>query len=283
MIPLGILGSATPRAGGGGPPPPTGAPPTDYANLAFWYDGDNSAHYQGSTTSTSAAVADGDPVARFDSVAAINRVVAGYSSLGQIGTLKVPGGGEPRHVNYEWTVATSPGVYTKPSAGANPATYQTLNSLIANSAGTVIALVRVNASPVETTNYDNTLIFCDPDRYLGLSFYRVGTTVYFMALNYDGNYDELKGTAGTQLGEWAVVTWIHRSGQLRLRINGSEIDATASGNTLSVAGAAILGAYQLYSGADVDIAQQCVFRAGRTDAEILEVERFFGAKAGLSF
>lgn len=259
-------------AGSGG-----GLPPDTYAGLTFWYDGDNSAHYNGSADNSGSPSNSGS-FERFDSAASIARVVTVAPANPMTRLIPVVGSSSGLR-----TASSGGGnVYVKPSSGVGPSTAVTLGTLFTSSNAVITFAIKVRSAPAAAGNpYDNPLIIGDASIYMGLHVYASGGNAVFVGLNYDGNYDQVTKT-GPALGSWVVVTMRHTGGQLRIRTDGGAWTSIASGNTADTTQPMTLFYYAV-STLDADIAQFCTYNANRSDAEILEVERYFGAKVGLSF
>ena len=257
--------------GGGG----AGLPPSAYAGLTFWYDGDNSAHYNGSADS-SGTPSDGQTVGRFDSVASISRVFVGGAGLDR----KTPVYGSSGGVVSDGGILVQGMV--KPSAGASPSTAIALSNLISAGDAAFVAAVRVDSAATEAYYpYNNAVIFADAHVHFGVHVYRSGSNAVFMGLNYDGSYDKVTA-AGPALGSWAIVTVKHTGGQLRVRVNGGSWSSISSGNTSLLTNNVFLFENTNSDGFVGACAQLCTYNANRSDAELLEVERYFGAKVGVT-
>jgi len=260
-------------AGGGS----AGAPPNTYAGLTFWYDGDNSAHFSGIDSSSGSPGAS-DDFQRFDSAAAISRVLVVGAGTARLKRLSPVVGSS---AGFRTGSASGGSFYAKPSAGAGPSVPATLGNLFSASNKAVVCAIKVRSAPSAAgADYNNPLIIGDASVYTGLHVYSSGGKAVFVGLNYDGNYDKVT-KIGPELGGWAVVTMRHSAGQLRIRVNGGAWTSVASGNTASTADPMTMFYYST-SFLDAEIAQFCTYNASRSDAELLEVERYLGAKVGIT-
>lgn len=259
-------------AAGGG----AGLPPSTYAGLTFWYDGDGSAHYIGDT-STSGTPADAQDFNRADSANAIARIM--WQSTGNP-VRRIPVFGSANGLSVD-NQADTMAMAVRPSAGVAPSTYVAASSILAAANKAIIFAVRVDsvragAAPGAGVYGNASLIHDPPGGYVGLHMRPVGGDVEFQAYNWDGSED--CAVVSEALGTWAVITMKHSGGQLRIRKNGGSWTSVASGNTTDLTNIIKFG-----DGWTGRMAQLCTYNANRADAELLEVERYFGAKVGLSF
>lgn len=261
-----------------------GLPPNGIGtNPTFWYNGDvgtTGIHYQGLDSTTTQATSNGDPVNRVDSDNSVSRVWA--SNVGVIpAQRKIPAIGSANGMRLHGTSNGQLIAYTKPSAGANPSTRTTVANLFTSSNAIIVCAVKVDDAGMDTgTTYTNEILLGDAD-YMGLYFYKSGSDVVFKAYNFSSGGENPTCTATEALGQWAIITYIHRSNLVKIRKNGVEIASVSSVATASTAGNMVTGA--AFSTTDFTLAQLCTYNAAVTDANILEVERWFGAKVGLSF
>lgn len=252
-----------------------GLPPSSYAGLTFWYDGDNSAHFIG-TTSTSGVPGNLVNFQRFDSVSAINRVLT--CAITDPLTRCVPV--SSTNAGFNTSVASGGNFWVKPGGGLSPSVAVLFSNLFTASNAIMIFAIRIDSAPAAAVNpYDNPLIMGDASIYMGLHVYASGGNAVFLGLNYDGNYDQVTVT-GPAIGSWVVVTMRHTGGQLRIRLNGGAWTSVASGNTANTAQPMTMFFYALNS-LDASIAQFCTYNANRADSEVLEVERYFGSRIGI--
>lgn len=251
-----------------------GLPPSDFAGLTFWYDGDGSPHYDNAAVPPGALVStDGAAVERADSAGGIPVI---FYRNGMV-TRKAPAAASSNGIRLQ---ASRMEVYDKPAPGAVPTSRPPLGSIFSAPAKTLVCAVRVdNAPPDAGFAYGNMPIFGQPGGYFGLYCYRAGSSVTFQAYNWDGGADVV--SASEALGSWAVIALKHESGQLRIRKNAGAWAAVASGDTSNVNG--WLEAGSTSAAVDAQLVQVAAFNTALDDSDLLEVERFFGAKLGLSF
>lgn len=269
-----------------GPPPPTippGLPPNTYAGLTFWYEANNSPHYgQSGGQDTVVSDDEGDPVYRFDSLGGINRVFYSSTSgqlIGAPGVRALDSSAEA--INF--------GMHTKPAAGAPVTSVLNADQLVTASTKVVIAAVRLNNAfafdTIGGNSYSLNAVLTHSGRYFGLFYAGFQGKVVFEAYNWDGAEDRTGLSPTIELGETAIVTLVHRSGRVKLRLNGVEVGDVASGSTTTgtLASAVELNSVNVYPReADMELLGFCAYNASRSDAEILEVERYFAAEAGLT-
>lgn len=254
-----------------------GLPPTAYPGLTHWYDGDNSAHYTGPADNTGSP-GNGASFTRSDSVASISRILIDASMV-----RRIPVVGSASGYDIDTTGFVGGSFYVKPAAGVTYSTPVTLGNLFTASAKTFTVAIKVKSAPAAAANpYDNALILGDANIYFGCFVYGQSGAARFMALNYDGTYDQAVAN-GPTFGTWAIVSFRHGSGSLRVRVNGGTWSTIASGNTSDMTKNAIMHMYPPSANPlDADTPQFCTYNAARTDAELLEIERYFGAKVGIT-
>ena len=259
------------RGGGGG----AGQPPDTYPGLTFWYDGDNSPQWKGSSTTAGAATVNGDNMQRADSVPpSIARCFAGAP-----GTFLAPAHGA--HNGFRKTSTAPNTFYERPVGAATPSVSLSASTLFTDSAKTIIAAVRINSANTSggANPYSNAAIVSDQSLYLGLYFYRSGASdIVFQAYSYGGKNDVAAATVTGGLGQWVVVTYKHGGGNILIRINGAQIGSpVAAGNTSVMTGLMRMGSNNNGN----DMIQLALYNTAVADADILEVERYFGGKCGV--
>lgn len=247
-----------------------GLPPTSLTGLTFWYDGDGSVAYQGPASTAPLATANNDPLQRSDSAGGINRVISGGSL-----SRKIPVFGS---ANGYQNVAASQDFSAKPAAGANPSVPTTLDNLFNNNLALIVMAINVvNLNADSGSPFGNPCLLGEVSGYFGLFAYRSGGNIVFQGYNYDGT-DDVR-TVTVPVSTWAVITVRHQSGNLQIRRDGGTWSTVASGNT-SVLTGVVTQTPQTTS--DFSVAQFCTADGSNTDAAILEVERNFGAKVGIT-
>lgn len=264
---------------GAGAAPAVGSPPSAYGGLTFWYDGDNSAHYSGDT-STSGTPSDAGACERIDSVAGISRcftlnpatTLRDYAFFGETSGLRTADEASARGFGY-----------VNPSAGVSPSTPLALSNLFtASNAVIVFCVWPFNLYTGQSPYHYNACLLSDDSANLGLTCYDDGAgACLFEAFNKSGSHARVTAAA-VAMSQWHVVTMRHSSGQLRIRVDGGSWTSIASGNTSGLTTQPVL--FRKYPGLWFNglCAQFCTYNAARTDAEILEVEKYFGAKVGLA-
>lgn len=260
-------GLMTLGGGGGG----AGLAPTTYAGLTFWLDMSAGSTVWADSAATTPATA-GGIVSRVDSVSA-TRCIFGNADGGYQS-------GSPAYLhlgpNYAYL-----DYYNNRPVGANPTTQATLGNLRTTSVMNLIYAIRINdGNPDGGAAYANDPLFWDSAGWMFIATYKSGGNGVIDV------YQEVSGGKTVRmsetLGTWMIVTVQHQSGNLRIRKNGGAWTTIACGALPSVAGSPI-SFCRAPAVRDVDIAQHCIYNASRTDAELLNVERYFGAKVGLSF
>lgn len=251
-----------------------GLPPNTYAGLTFWMDGDDTSRFFQNQPATTPATTDGQMVARVNSSSPTTRCMAGAG-----GVLKVPTG--YRYLN----LPPNAGVYeyfNHSPSGVAPTTFATLANLVVAAQHVVIYLIRINDSnPDSGSTFNNDPLFYDLN-----GGYMFGATYKSAGKGFVDTYVEASGGARVvsgplDLGQWYVVTWQHTGGVSRVRVNGGAWTSVTCGNIASLTGSPI-NFCRTPPVRNVDIAQHCIYNAARTPAELLEVERFFGKKVGIT-
>lgn len=289
MLPmLGLLAASAPNPG---------QPPTDFAGLTLWYDGETSPHYTawyppGPATDTHGAV-----VQRIDTSEGLNRclstntVISGESILRNLGLRDVQGAvrGFTRLSN-----STSPKgptalmVSTRPTANAD-LTWVPASSLFTASTKIMMVALRFDADLSPGS---------DPGPGYGVHLVRIAHGYAFLEyVRLDGSANvrvrvgntNSSGTINSRrvdvpVGQWAVITAVHASGQIKLRANAGAWSTGSSGNTFDWAnrGADPVTVGFYVQPGTVHLAQLCFFNQARSDAELLQIERFLAARVGLS-
>lgn len=290
MLPmLGLLAAAS--------MPNPGQPPTDFAGLTLWYDGQTSPHYTawhppGAPTDTHGTV-----VQRIDTSEGLNRclstntVLGGESALRNLVLRDVQGAARGFTRLDNSTSPTGPTammVSARPSANVAP-TWIPASSLFA--AGTKIMMLALRFDPELAAGtdpgpgYGAQLVRISYD-YAFLEYVRLAgsANVRVRVGNTNSSGTINSRTVDVPIGQWVVITAVHAGGQIKLRANGGAWSAGSSGNTLDWANQgtqAVLIGYNVQPGA-VHLAQMCFFNQARTDAELLQIERFLAARVGLS-
>jgi hypothetical protein len=245
-----------------------GSPPNTYGNLTFWYDADNSPIYVSGST-TSGTPGDGDPAGRVDSNNSIARTFFGsatkrngYFSAGNA---------------IDVTIG-SQSLYTRPTGTADPTTTQNMSSLVSTTNKTLIWAGRVNSASGNSGNpYTNPPILGEGGGYFGLHCYQSGSDIVFQAYNYDNTNGERVVTATEAASTPVIISLRHSSNVLRIRKNGVEIATISALTTTTLANNAFTGSsFALFTN------QLITYNAARTDAEMLEVEKWCSAKLGIT-
>lgn len=279
------------RSAPSGPPAIPGQPPSTYAGLTFWLSGDSSPLYTRTTPPTGSNVlttANNALASRIDSAGSISRSLARGDSPSTMTAFRhknplsgLSARGYSSKTDDPDAELNDVCVFTKPSGTNNPSTLQTIGSLWTASTKVAVCAIKVNAAaPENLTEWLQYYVVGDSLYYTGLMFYKSGGNVVFRAYSYSGGA-VVKAEAAHPLGSWVTVAMRHSSGQLRIRINdGAWVSATC-GNTDNVTGSAVVGGYHL-TGTDFEIAELATYNAARSDAEIIEVQRWMGAKVGIT-
>lgn len=255
-------------SGGGAPPP--GLPPTTYAGLTLWYDGENSPHYDATAVPPGALVAEhGAAVARADSSESLPM---SFDAGGNV--TRVMSGANGMHL-----LAGQLDLFDQPSSGLEPSTKPTIADIFSSSAKTLICAVRIDNAPANSGNaFGNMPVFGERDGYFGLHCYRSADLVTFQAYNWDGGADV--ATVSESVSTWVVIAVKHESGQIMVRKNAGAWATAASGATSNTLGTLQFG--RTDSSVDIVLAQLATYNTALTDANLLEVERYFGAKVGIT-
>jgi hypothetical protein len=257
-------------AGAGLPPTGIGTTPT------FYYDGDTSPQWKTTSTSGGACTADGDTLTRADSIAgATIRCFSDVPAVYKAPAISTANG-------FFGNYAAQPNAlkfYTRPTGTAVPSTVTTVGALFTNANAVVIAALQINGAITDNgagSAYANGQICADLGGYMGLMAYQAGSTFRVQAYNYDGTEDAIISSAYA-LGTVVIASMKHSGGALRLRINGVEVASVSSGNTQ-----ATTGGMGLLGNIHMSMCQLATWNAAITDANMLEVERYFGNKVGIT-
>lgn len=129
--------------------------------------------------------------------------------------------------------------------------------------------------------FDDSL-FCDASGYFGLQFSNEGGPGLFTAraFNYVAGAQEVTRTFAA--GEWAVFTFSHQSGQLRLRVNGGAWATVSSGATATMGGTGLVGYSRAGTGRVVEIAHIVTVNTAQNDAGISAVEHWMALDVGIT-
>lgn len=243
------------------------------ANLTLWYDGNDLVQYQGLASTSPLASANNDTLVRADSANAIARVISQMNGLRKIPVAASNNG--LFHSNVTGLVTPAP--YTKPAAGANPTVNSTIGTLFTNANAVMIMAIKVDDATINTgAPYGNAIILGEINGYLGMYCYKTGTDIVFQAYNFTGGTNT-EVTTTVPVGTWTVMTLKHSGGQLRIRRNGGAYTSVASGNT-----DVTTGLLSMFYKNELSLAQLATYNSAITDANILEVERWMGAKVGIT-
>ncbi len=257
-------------------PASVGLSPTEIGTTpTFWYDGDNSPHWKGDSTSSGASSSNNDAMLRSDSVAgATIRCFSGVTA-----TRKIPVSASNNGF-YHPELATSAAFsfYTRPTGTASPSVVSTLAAMFTAALKTMIFAVRIDDCVLDSgLSYGNARIMGDGFAYAGLHCFKSGSNLTFQAYNYSGAEQFAAATITGGIGSWAVVAMKHSGGQLRIYVNGVQVGSpVASGNTDVTTGTMLTGGQSLIS-----LAQFATYNADISDANILQVSRYFGARVGV--
>lgn len=288
MLRRGLLAAVTAA-------PPAGQPPNTYAGLTFWMSGDDSVVYtrlSPPSGANSVTTANDAILSRINSAGAISRSLSNQSTPDSMTLVRYKnplGGLSSKGIRFvRGDLDTEPylaglGVYTKPSGLNNASTPTAIGSLWSASTKVAICAVKVNDADTEqTTAWLHTYLIGDADiGYAGLMAYRDGADTVFMAYSFSGGAP-VTAVVSHPLGSWVTVAMKHQGGQLRVRVNDGAWTSTACGNTDVMTNHAIVLGY-MRDVMDFEIAELATYNANRSDAEILEVQRWMGSRVGLSF
>lgn len=139
------------------------------------------------------------------------------------------------------------------------------------------ALYIDNASSL--TDYNGDMVWVDGGGFIGLV---VASSGLFKAYTWSSGDRYVQVSAS--LNTWAVVSFKHESGNLKIRLNGGSWATGAAGNTDDVSGA--LKLFTRYSGAvgrpELKTAGMAWWSTALSDADLLDVEKYFGGLVGVS-
>lgn len=257
-----------------------GQPPNTYANLQFWFSARDLATLFTSVTDATPATSDGDWVNRMDSRSPTTRCMAGGSAATENVSLQLAEVNGNNVVQFVYDVTDDPALWTKPASGVIPTVATLRTAIKAAGAGTYIwaGVVDASASSGGSASAVSALVSGDGGEW-GFGFYESAGNIYFRHYNFDGNYDQIE-TGAIAPGTPVVISARHNSGQIRIRVNGGSFSSTASGNTSDFGSTVRVCAFQ--NGDLAEWMDFCGYNAALSDANLLEVERFFGAALGVA-
>lgn len=257
-----------------------GLPPNTYANLQYWFSARDTATTFTSINDTDPATVDGDFVNRVDSKSPTTRCLSGNSPVTENQTLQLSEVNSNNVVRFIFDVSDAPSLYTKPSSGNNPTIAVLRTAIKAASAGTYIwaGIVDASAAAGGSPSAVSALVSGDGGEW-GFGFYESAGSIYFRHYNFDGNYDFIDTGAITP-GTPVVISARHNGGQIRIRVNGGTFSSTASGNTSDFGSTVPIHAF--VNGDLAEWMEHCGYNVALSDANLLEVERYFGAALGVS-
>lgn len=257
-----------------------GLPPNTYANLQYWFSARDTATTFTSINDTDPATVDGDFVNRVDSKSPTTRCLAGSSPSTEDWTLELAEINGNNVVKFVYDVGDAPALWTKPASGVNPSAAVLRTAIKAASAGTYIWAGVVDASVAAGGSPSAVAPFVSGDGgEWGFGFYESSGNIYFRHYNFDGNYDFID-TAAITPGTPVVISARHNSGQIRIRVNGGTFSSTASGNTSDFGSTVRIHAFG--NGDLAEWMEHCGYNVSLSDANLLEVERYFGAALGVT-
>ncbi len=240
-------------------------------NLTFWWDTDTtSLLWKGASTTSGNATADGDDPVRIDSAASISR------SFGESGTTATL---ELAEISTANAVKLALGtdyynLFAKPAGTASfGSTIPTSNIWTTSNAICIWAGIIDDCHSDGGGYYANDILIGDDSGYIAMAAYKSGTDAI---VQVGANIAENTNIT-VPLGTAVVLTMKHSGGQLRIRQNGGSWSSVASGTTGYLGGNVSVN----YKAA-VRMAQMCTYKSAITDANILEVEKYFGAKIGVT-
>lgn len=259
-----------------------GEEPTSLTGLTFWYDGDQSTHWTSGTGTVVPADDDGDIVWRADGIATSPLRCMATETFSNLPTVrKVP------------VIGTASGfemgsvggndfqdIYLKPAGATDPVTLQTVSDLVGANDKVIMCAMSVSDALAYQGGGSDSQTIADVGNRCGLYFYKDGTKLGFNALHWSSSdYVEVLGSA-TPLTQPVVATLWHHGGVMYLRINGVTVNSEASGTSPSMPTGARVG--RMSFNKFLRVAQMCTANGVNDEATLLEVERFFGWKIGVT-
>lgn len=147
-------------------------------------------------------------------------------------------------------------------------------------------LVRQSTIGSGTTVYQQNQIFGDQLQFMGLYSGNTGSATVspytLAAYVWDGAAKKASAT-GLNYNQWYVVGVKHDGSNIKIRVNGGSWNSTAAGAAATTTGTLAFSRRVFNIQSDIEIAQFIAYSALLSDADLLNVERYFGAKIGVSF
>lgn len=248
-----------------------GIPPSAVAGCTFWIDGTDASTLYKDGAHTIPVTSSGDNVGAAQDKIAPTRYWLGFSN---------PGAGNAIPT-YQTAVVNSKSVIR--CSGSTASWIQPsgipLSTLFANNDATaVFAVYSTGIVSATSPDYNKASILRDASLYFGA--YIGPSPDRLFGYNYDGSADYASVNAAQ--GVWRVLTVQHKSGNLRIRLDGGSWTTVASGNTSVMTGAVYLGKY-VSAGTTtgtVELAHACGFNT-ISDPDLADVERWIGNEIGI--
>lgn len=259
----------------GGPP---GQPPTNFASIV-WIRAIASTLYTSSAAGGGVAVtADADPVgfavsqassARCDSnTGATSRPLYKTAIVNSNSIMRFDGSNDFLAFNLR--------------SGLDPTTPDDAAALLgANNFTYVCSLSVLAASTTSAATYPNHGVFHDSAGFVGLHIKNIDAgNCYMQAYLDDGGNKH--ADISVPKATFMVVGVKHDGSNIKIRINGGSWTSTACGNVSSTGGTMRNGGGGLAAFANIDLSEIATFKSILSDADLLDVEKYFGSRIGLT-
>lgn len=267
---------------------PPGVAPTIMTTASFWVKPvDPTTLYKDMSGTTVGANGDDIATARDANGAAI--LLKAQNSAGSMPdylTADVNGFDVLSSINSNGSANSPMHGYLAASAGSGVPSGSTLpvSSIITASAMTWSGALYV-ASTGGGAGYDADAIWTDSGGYVGVMAQDTGSgAINIVASVWSGGQKSADTQSFAGMNAWFIVSVKHEGGSLKIRLNGGSWRSVACGNVEDVSGA--LRCFQRYNSAiglpELKTVGMAWWNTALSDADLLDVERYWGGMVGIA-